>query len=288
MPTPDLDAWDAEGYVNTMLVVDGTYHLFYQGHEDGLPLLRFYDIGHATSDDGVDEDTGLFAFDPFLDAAEAARTAPVLVAADIEDSPLGSWLDAHLLQLEDRWVALTSLVEPQPEALAALIADAGLDAGLVDFQEASVSLVRDYRATAMRTILVAALLIVAILWWVRGDPAQTAWVALTVTASLTVTVAIIGFVHGALTVIHMVALLLVLGLGLDYALFLSRSEAEAERKATDRGVLACAASTTIAFMILAASSIPVLKFLGLTVATGSLVSFAVAWAGSRRLSRRVS
>ena len=90
------------------------------------------------------------------------------------------------------------------------------------------------------------------------------------------------------TVKRGMGLLLVAGLGLDYALFLSRSEAAAERKATNIGVLACVASTTIAFMILAASSIPVLKFLGLTVATGSLVSFAVAWAGSRRLSRRVS
>ena len=53
VPTPDLDAWDAEGYVNTMLVVDGIYHLFYQGHADGSPLLRFYDIGHATSEDGI-------------------------------------------------------------------------------------------------------------------------------------------------------------------------------------------------------------------------------------------
>jgi predicted exporter len=228
------------------------------------------------------------AFDAFLDAAEAARTAPVLVADDIAGSALGSWLDAHLLQLDDRWVALTSLVGPQPAALADLLADAGVDAGLVDFQEASMSLVRDYRATAMRTILVAALLIIAILWWVRGDPAQTAWVALTVAASLTVTVAIIGFVHGALTVIHLVALLLVLGLGLDYALFLSRPESAAERKATDTGVLACAASTTVAFAILAASSIPVLRFLGLTVAAGSAVSFALAWAGSRPLARGAS
>jgi predicted GH43/DUF377 family glycosyl hydrolase len=53
VPTPDLDAWDAEGYVNTMLSVDGTYHLFYQGHEDGSPLLRSYNIGHATSVDGT-------------------------------------------------------------------------------------------------------------------------------------------------------------------------------------------------------------------------------------------
>jgi predicted exporter len=228
------------------------------------------------------------AFDAFLDAAEAARSAPALTAADVRDSPLGSWLDAHLLQLDDRWVALTSLVEPEAEALARHITNAGLDAELVDFQAASVSLVRDYRGTAMRMILVAALLIVAILWWVRGSLAQTAWVALTVAASLTVTIAVVGLVHGSLTVIHMVALLLVLGLGLDYALFLSRSEAAPERAATDKGVLACAASTTIAFAILAASSIPVLKFLGLTVAAGSLISFATAWAGSRLFARQAS
>jgi predicted exporter len=228
------------------------------------------------------------AFDAFLDAAENARTAPALTASAIEGSPLSSWLEAHLLQLDTRWVALTSLVQPEPEALAQHIADAGLEADLVDFQEASLSLMRDYRGTALRTILVAALLIVAILWWVRGRLLQTLWIGLTVAASLLVTIAIIGMVHGSLTVIHMVALLLVLGLGLDYALFLSRSEPATERKATDKGVLACAASTTIAFTILAASSIPVLKFLGLTVAAGSLVSFATAWIGSRLFSRAVS
>jgi predicted exporter len=228
------------------------------------------------------------AFAAFLDAAEAVRSAPPVTAADIDDSALGSWLDAHLLQLDDRWVALTSLVEPEPDALARHLEEAGLAADLVDFQDASVSLMRDYRGTALRTILAAAFLIVALLWWVRGDALQTVWVAVTVVASLTGTIAIIGLVHGSLTVIHMVALLLVLGLGLDYALFLSRSESTAEVAATRRGVVACAASTTIAFAILAASSIPVLKFLGLTVAAGSLVSFAVAWAGSRLFRREVS
>ncbi len=228
------------------------------------------------------------AFDPFLDAAETARTAPVLTAAAIEDSPLGSWLDAHLVQLDDRWVALTSLVQVQPDALVQHIAGHDVDADLVDFQAASLDLMRDYRGTALRTILVAALIIVGILWWVRGRLLQTLWIGMTVTASLLVTIAIIGVVHGSLTVIHMVALLLVLGLGLDYALFLSRSEPPAERQATDKGVLACAASTTIAFTILAASSIPVLKFLGLTVAAGSLVSYVIAWSGSRLFPRGVS
>lgn len=228
------------------------------------------------------------AFAAFLDAAEAARTAPVLTAAAIENSPLRSWLDAHLLQLPGRWVALTSVVQVQPDALAQHIAAHGAAADLVDFQSASTGLVRDYRNTALRTILVAALIIIAILWWVRGRLLQTLWIGLTVAASLLVTIATIGVVHGSLTVIHMVALLLVLGLGLDYALFLSRAEPAAERLATDKGVLACAASTTIAFTILAASSIPVLKFLGLTVAAGSAISFGIAWAGSRLYQREIS
>ncbi len=228
------------------------------------------------------------AFSAFLDAAEAARTAPVLTAAAIEDSPLGSWLNARLLRLDDRWVALTSLVQVQPDALARHIAARDAAAEVIDFQKASVDLMRDYRSTALRTILIAALVIVGLLWWVRGRFLQTLWTGLTVTASLLVTVAVIGVVHGSLTVIHMVALLLVLGLGLDYALFLSRSEPLDERRATNIGVLACAASTTVAFTILAASSIPVLKFLGLTVATGSLVSLVIAWGGSRLFSRNVS
>ena len=111
---------------------------------------------------------------------------------------------------------------------------------------------------------------------------------LTVATSLTVTIAVIVQLHGSLTVIHLVALLLVLGLGLDYALFLSRTESASERYATNRGVAACAASTTLAFGILAGSSIPVLKFLGLTVAAGSAASFLLAWSGSRTLRQRIS
>ena len=114
------------------------------------------------------------------------------------------------------------------------------------------------------------------------------WIALTVAASLAATVTVVIAMHGALTVIHLVALLLVLGLGLDYALFLSRSETESERRFTDRGVMACAASTTLAFGILAGSTIPMLRFLGLTVAAGSAASFLIAWAGSRGFRRRAS
>ncbi len=44
--------WDAWSYVNEVVLVDGTYHMFYMGQEEGSPWNRFWNIGHATSPDG--------------------------------------------------------------------------------------------------------------------------------------------------------------------------------------------------------------------------------------------
>ncbi|MEE4272997.1 MAG: hypothetical protein V2I67_15085, partial [Thermoanaerobaculales bacterium] len=44
--------WDAWSYVNEVVLVDGTYHLFYMGQPEGSPLTLYWDIGHATSPDG--------------------------------------------------------------------------------------------------------------------------------------------------------------------------------------------------------------------------------------------
>lgn len=227
------------------------------------------------------------AFDAFVAGARAAKSAPILMPADVADTPLRSWLDSHLMQLGGQWIALISVARPQVAELAERVGQWNIAVDLVDLRASSIALMRDYRNAARNTILVATLIILGLLWYVRGQFRQTLWIALTVASALAATVAVVTAVHGSLTVIHLVALLLVLGLGLDYALFLSRSESSSEQRATDKGVLACAASTTLAFSVLAGSSIPVLKFLGLTVAAGSAASFLVAWLGSR-MSRKNS
>jgi predicted exporter len=117
---------------------------------------------------------------------------------------------------------------------------------------------------------------------------KVAWIVLTVTGSLAFTTVTVAALHAGLTIIHLVALLLVMGLGLDYALFLSRTESAPEQMATRHAVVACALTTSLTFGILAGSSIPVLKFLGLTVATGSAASFILAYAGSRLTKRTLS
>jgi predicted exporter len=226
------------------------------------------------------------AFAPFLEAAAAARQLPPLEAADLQGTLLQPWLDSHLLELRGQWVALTSVIGPSPEALAERVQSFGTNAELVDLQQSSVELMQRYRTGAITTVLLAALAIVVLIWFQRRGPGHVVWIVLTVTASLAATVAVVSVFHHQLTVIHLVALLLVLGLGLDYALFLSRTESGAARACTNEAVLACAMSTTVAFGILATSSIPVLKFIGLTVATGSVCSYVLALAGSRWAIKR--
>jgi predicted exporter len=220
------------------------------------------------------------AFEPFLANAETARTLHPLQPEDFKLTPLGAWLGAHLLRIDDRWVALVSINGMKIDELGARVAAREGNLQLVDLQLSSRDLMRDYRHSAARSFGLACLLIVGLLIVGRRHISGLAWILATVTSALVMTVALVLVTHGQLTVIHLVALLLVLGLGLDYALFLGRQEGGKDRYATRQAVTACAASTTLAFGILAASSIPLLRFLGLTVAMGSAISFMLAYAGS--------
>jgi len=220
------------------------------------------------------------AFEPFLANAEMARILHPLKPEDFKLTPLGAWLGTHLLRIGDRWVALVSLNGIRIDALGARVAARGGNLQLVDLQLASRDLMRDYRHSAVRSFGLACLLIAGLLLLGRRHLPGLAWIMTTVMSALAMTVALVLVTHSQLTVIHLVALLLVLGLGLDYALFLGKQESGQDRYATRQAVTACAASTTLAFGILAASSIPLLSFLGLTVAVGSVISFLLAYAGS--------
>jgi predicted exporter len=76
---------------------------------------------------------------------------------------------------------------------------------------------------------------------------------------------------------HLVSLLLVAGLAIDYGLFLSRPAADAaDRRRTLFSVSVGAASSFAMFAMLAISAIPALTAIGLTVAVGILSAYASA------------
>lgn len=223
-------------------------------------------------------------FQPFVHDALAAAAAPLLQPEDYAGTPLGALVESGLIRLPNgaggsQWVTLVDLPGDLGSAAARdLVGSLPPGVVLVDYREASASLVAGYQHRTWRVLAAVLVLIAAVLLW-RVQPARAAWTVLSVLSALLLTAWLLRVMGGPLDLYHMVGLLLVAGLGLDYALFLGRTEADAAD--TRHAVTTCAASTAVAFAVLAASSIPALHSLGAAVSLGVVASFAVAWLGTR-------
>ena len=102
-------------------------------------------------------------------------------------------------------------------------------------------------------------------------------------AAAVVTAAVLVFSGNPLSVFHLVSLLLVVGLGLDYALFFNRlPENRDEWDTTFRSLWVCGVTTVLVFGILMFSQAPPLEAIGLTVGIGAFLSivFAAMWAAT--------
>ena len=88
--------------------------------------------------------------------------------------------------------------------------------------------------------------------------------------ALIVVAAVLKVSGESLSLFHVATVLLVIGLGLDYALFFNRQEGTDDRASrTIFGLLVCGTTTILVFGVLACSTIPVLHAIGLTAACGS-------------------
>ena len=97
-------------------------------------------------------------------------------------------------------------------------------------------------------------------------------------ASLLVTVALLTAFGIRLSLIHVVALQFVAGVGLDYALFFARTQLDAEeRSRTFRTLITCNAMALLTFGLLYTCQTPLLRMIGETVAIGVVTSLVFAF-----------
>ncbi|WP_176058657.1 MMPL family transporter [Paraburkholderia sp. BCC1876] len=115
-------------------------------------------------------------------------------------------------------------------------------------------------------------------------------VTLPVLLAVSVTLAAFGYAHVPLNLFNWLALMLVLGVGANYAVFLREGclRAEADLGAVWTGVLLSSATTLLSFGMLGMSAMPALKSFGATLALGILVSVLLAPIGMPSESRRVA
>jgi predicted exporter len=220
------------------------------------------------------------AFAPFVREVAAAREQPPVTRATYAATPLGAKLNALVVELEGQWLALTPLVGVgDPRTLAASLPEG--NSQLVDLKRISTQMVDGFSRAALRQAAVGALLIMVLLFLGLHSIRRTWRVAAPAAAALVLTAALLTAGGQRIGVFHLVALLLVLGIGLNYALFFERPPADAaERERTRLALAVCSTSTFATFGFLSLSATPVLHAIGSTVALGALVSLVLAalWA----------
>jgi len=187
---------------------------------------------------------------------------------------LDEWLAAPVsLPFRYLWLGpvdsgFASVVQPQGVRDAARLEaeTAGL-AGVTFVDKAgSVSrLFHDYRQWG-GLWLFGAICLVYIVLSLRYGLRQAACVLLPTVLSMSLSLAVFGYLAMPLTLFNLMGLMLVLGVGVNYAIFLREGGVRAA--ATLAGVLLSAGTTLLSFGLLAFSSMPALSGFGLTLLLG--------------------
>ena len=165
-----------------------------------------------------------------------------------------------------------SLVLPQGDTSSALLQKAatGLPGvTLVDKPAGISDLFGRYRRYASVWLLAAIVLIVPVFGWRYGLHDVPRVLAPPV-LGIGFTLAMLGYLHQPLTLFHWMALMLVLGVGANYAVFLREGEPHAVHRpgAMYASVLLSAITALLSFGLLALSSMPALRDFGLTLLLG--------------------
>jgi predicted exporter len=214
---------------------------------------------------------GLFA--PFLAGIEAARSQPLVDRESFHGTSLGLKIEAMMVEHHGRWLAVAPLRGvADRQALKAAVAGWGeVAVEYVDLKEESSRLMREYRDRTVQLLGWGAVAIAVALGIGLKSLPQLWRVLVPIVAGLIVVTGIVNLSGESLSLFHVATMLLVIGLGLDYALFFNRPEDQGEeRRRTVFGLLVCSTTTILVFGVLAFSKIPVLHAIGLTAACGSL------------------
>ena len=225
--------------------------------------------------DGLPFQRGVF--EPFLRDVEQSRSRGPLGEDDLRGTVLGIKLQTLVVPAGSGWAALVPLYGvTDAQALGAQVP-------VLDLKAESERLLAGYRLETLRlTALGIGAIVLVLSFGLRS--ARAVWqVVLPVALALLISAAILQLAGQRLTVFHLIAMLLVMGIGLNYSLFFDRPEQNALlRRRMLFALFVTCATTLLAFVTLAFSSNPVLHAIGLTVSVGAAMAFLTSAALARR------
>ncbi|MEO8062545.1 MAG: MMPL family transporter [Pseudomonadota bacterium] len=139
------------------------------------------------------------------------------------------------------------------------------------------SVLGEYRRIAswLMLVVIGVMLACLLVFYRSGAAVRT---ALPAASGLVLTLAALGFLHEPVNLFHVLSLLLVLGLGVDYAIILREGRSQQAVLA----VFLSMTTTLISFGLLGFSSVPFVRSIGITVALGVAFTFLIAVASKPR------
>jgi predicted exporter len=230
------------------------------------------------------------AFEPFRAALHGEETEPApepLTWSDLAASPIGALAASFRVDFDGGRVAFVTLTRgADVERLEGRLH--GIEGvRLFDQSRFLSGAYRGFRTSTIQMIVAGlfAVFLIVLVRYRRFGPALAAFLpaVLAATTSLAVLV-LLGY---EATLMHLVALLLVLSMGVDYGVFMVESSEHEEGPAPTvvSLVLACI-STVLSFGLLAMSANPALRALGLVTGIGVFLSLLLAPSAWLLLARR--
>jgi predicted exporter len=211
-------------------------------------------------------------FRTFIQDVEAGKYLQPLDSQKLQSTGLGSTIKSLLFHEEGQWVGIVTLQGVRERTQLTSISpnpNEG-DSHYLDLKQESNRMVATYRQEMMKFLSLGAVAIMVILGIVLQSPSAVFRVLFPVTTAALTVMAVLHSVDEQLSLFHLASMLLVVGIGLDYALFFNREhESEAERIQTIFAVLVCSVTTILVFGLLALSQTPVLHSIGSTAALGA-------------------
>ena len=221
------------------------------------------------------------AFLPFLEAVHRSRHARPLQLPDLPPS-MRTKIGTLLMTIHGKAVVFVHLTGVQdPALIAQAVAHSGVkNAHFVIVKTEVAGLLAHYRNALLRHSLMAGLLMAVVLGIGLRSFSSASRLLLPMVAAILVTCGILVAVGPGLTLLNVVALLLIAGLGMGYALFLGDNGLIQGRRALAPWV--CAATTITGFGVMAFAQVRLLQSVGLTVSIGALLAlvFTAAWSRS--------
>ena len=218
-------------------------------------------------------------FAEFVTAVEKSKSLKPLTWQDMQKTPLADTLRQDMFKRNGQWMSMIRVAGIQNEHQFSMWLQKRptLLSHYLNMRKASSELMQEYQQTALTRLMIGIAIIVIVVGLMMRSWKMMIRVALPIILAVMITVSLQVVAGTPLTLFHILSLLLVVGMGLDYSLFFNRPvTGEQDLKMRTHGVMMSAGSTLAAFGVLAFAGIPVLAAMGQTVSIGVLCCYVLS------------